>query len=178
MTCKVQLRLQRDLGVTKIFVIGDDRTKQRECFLNLCQHAEQTAVGGWDKKKTAKNPQNKCFLSAALHPWKQSGHNRELKHPFPIVGGVLFRDHLWRCRALQMLICAVVKLVNRKSLRRHDDAKHLRRNGVSRVSEPHCNIYFFRLSLSPPPFFFRVKSNESLSFRLESCYDLRSRYRI
>lgn len=67
MTCKVQLRLQRDLGVTKTFVIGDDRAKQRECFLNLCQHAEQTAVGGWEKKKKkSQKPPKQVFSVSSI----------------------------------------------------------------------------------------------------------------
>ncbi|KAK5854935.1 hypothetical protein PBY51_005084 [Eleginops maclovinus] len=43
-------------------------------------------------------------------------------------------------RILQMVICFVLSVVNRKSLYRHDDALHLRRNGVSEVPEPHSNI--------------------------------------
>lgn len=97
------------------------------------------------------------LLLAASRPWQLTGIVRALKCSIQHVnvGGDFLGIHLWRCRAHQMEICAVLRVVNRKSLYRHDNAMHLRRNGVNQVPEPHSNIIF-----SP------CKSKESLSFSL------------
>lgn len=58
-------------------------------------------------------------------------------------------------------IFAVLQLMNRKSLCRHDNAMHLRRNGVNQVPEPHSNIFFCCCF-----FFLPCKSKESLPFSL------------
>lgn len=124
--------------------------------------SNQTAVGVGKVMHS-----NKCFVVVSSIASMETARDCpcvEVFFPACERRRTLFGDHLWRCRAHPMAIRAALRVVNRKSLNRHDNAMHLRWNGVNRVPEPQSNFFF-------PPW----KSKESLPFSLSHVMILVSR---
>lgn len=134
-------------GMTTATLTHDD-------LINELWSCQQAGVGGGKVMHSWKKTKN--LLLATSRPWQLTGIVHVLKCPFlhVNVGGDFSGITCGGFGAHQMEICAVLRAVNRKSLYRHDNAVHLRRNGVNTVPEPHSNI------------FFPLKSKESFPFSL------------